>query len=481
MDRDDYTRYFPDTWENHSYVMVKEISQGLAGKVYEIESENGRHFAMKKVKLDMALAELDIMSRFRHPHLMEAYEVYREKEYVYIIMPLADNSSFELLRQSNRGIDIEVRIRILYEVISGLNFLQKNGIVHCDIKPRNIMIYNTPDNYINAFAKIGNMELVRYFDYNIKLCQTLAAPEEIVKRGKAILYESLEAAKSMDSGKEIRQLPYDQVKVSMYALGITMAEILSGMEIDYKMTHGIPTYVYYLMKNPSRMLIDMGIDKEWIPLLERLVNTDIDRRPSTFAEVLDYPSFKKKSYSIPIDGAILINSPKQYCDVYMSDAIKMGIEDMTRLNIDISVATLFIEILYRAFPYIVGFSQRERTNQTMIIPLLVSAIIYLSANLIDQNLDQIISRSNLTAILDTVYAIYIQLDGVIYVDTIYNKAPSAQIIKKLLSIAFANCNQYISKSLSEHVRQLEREESAYQRGFRVCKNENRSLGYYIDI
>lgn len=480
MTDNEKTLYFSDSITEHGYRVIRRITSDNYGNVYEVEAENGKHLAVKEIRLDLALQELDIMSRFRHPHLMEAFEVYRNNDNVYVVMPLADSSSNELLKISNRGVDICVRKRILYELISALDFLQKNGVIHCDIKTENIMLYETSDNYINAYSKLGDMGLIKYYDYDSSVCQTHESPEEIVKRKQYILYDSLRSAKTMDDTRMINKLPYDQVKVTMYALGITMIEILSGKQINNSTTRGVHTYVYYLMKNPGRLLRNIGIGEEWIPLLERLVNFNIDIRPSTFEEILRYPTFVEDSLNKPISGVVLFKNITPYCDQYVSEAVNIGMQDMVRLNADISVASLFIEILYRVYPYIIGATRDVQEDRKIGIPLLVSSIIYMSSKLIDQDLRQNISPDNLIKILDMVYLIYFELEGIIYVDTLYNMSHSFQMTRKLMRIATTDCNLYLSKPLREHIKNMELRETAYQRGSRKQINNKRDIKNYLE-
>lgn len=470
MASDTYTKYFPDPLQNHGYTIIREIARGLYGVIYEIQDASGNRFCMKYIELKEALQELDVMSRFRHPHIINAHEVYKDGEYVQIVMPLADGSAADLLHKDTANVKLDTKIRLIYEIVSALAFLQINNVLHCDIKVENILLRNSSDNYIDSYAVVADLGMVKYYDYDITTCQTHKSPEELTQRGTQV-YRSLSAARDSDVTQILEHMPYDQIKVSMYALGIMLTEILSGMYLSDTEIHGVPVYVYNIMEHSSDFFRRAGIPKEWIPLLVRLTDTNPDIRPSSFKELLRYPSFENRSFNLIVTGHVLVDN-RRFCNDYTNMAIKFTLEDVSNLKLDISGFALLIELLYRVL------SSVQPINADT-ISLIVSSLIYLSVHILDQALDITISEENYILIIDMIYVMYTQLNGIIYTDTIYTKSRSAKMLKELLEVALVECKLYITKTVSEHVHALEQMESVRDRDNRINKTD-RELSYYID-
>lgn len=477
MAADTYTKYFPDPLQNHGYTIIREIARGLYGVIYEIRDESGNRLCMKHIELKEALQELDVMSRFRHPHIISAYEVYKDGEYVQIVMPLADGSATDLLHKDAANVKLDTKIRLIYEIISALAFLQINNVLHCDIKAENILLRNSSDNYIDSYAVVADLGMVKYYDYDITTCQTHKSPEELTKRGTRV-YRSLSAAKNADATQILEHIPYDQIKVSMYALGIMLTEMLSGMYLSDTEINGVPVYVYNIMEHSGEFFRRAGIPREWIPLLVRLTNTNPDIRPSSFKELLRYPSFENRSFNLIVTGHVLVDN-RRFCNEYTNMAIKFTLEDVSNLKLDISGFALLIELLYRVLSSVQPTNGANIGANADTVSLIVSSLIYLSVHILDQALDITISEENYVSIIDMIYIMYTQLNGIIYTDTIYTKSRSAKMLKELLEVALVECKLYITKTVSEHTHALEQMESARDRDNRVNKND-RELSYYID-
>jgi Serine/threonine protein kinase len=92
--------------------------------------------------------EIDLLSRVQHPNIIKAidFSYQRDKrgyfKSVKITMPLAEKTleSVNLFK-----IPYVEKVRFIYEIASALYLLHEAGIVHCDIKANNILIFTTDD------------------------------------------------------------------------------------------------------------------------------------------------------------------------------------------------------------------------------------------------------------------------------------------------------------------------------------------------
>lgn len=468
-----YTSYFTGSPYARGYSEISNYGKNPYSLIKKARAPNGGTVAIKSIDFEYSLKELDVLSRFRHPHLIYSREIYLD-DYARIVLPYPDDDATYFMKDIGQKAAFETKVRLVYEIISALDFLQKNGILHCDIKPDNIFLFNLNEEMNNVFAVIGDLNLVRYFNYDNTSCQTYAAPEELLRSGKK-LYKTEKDAKKEDEKKVVEKedVRYDQTKVAMYALAVTMMEILSGKYIQNNKVGDVEKYVYYLNDKPEALFNSMGLPEEWRDLFLAMTSSDIDKRPATFAEILRHPQFSNRSYGSPISGNVLSYSPPKVCDRVLLRGLRLGIEEMIRLNVSPAAGSIFIELMYRIYPLFL-----DRKLNTADSNLLVSTLVYLANEIVDHKKVLAISDDNLIVIKQVLRQIFVQLRGIIYTDNIYWLAFSAQSAQKLFQIALKDCNLYISLPLKVHVLNLEYDEKPFEREKRGDK-EKVSLEEYV--
>ena len=147
---------------------IKELGHGAYGKVYLVHDH--KHFyAMKTAEIEainekkemaeMYINEKQIMSEINHPFIVNLYNTYKTRRYLYFLMEHVDGQSLKSIINHNKKNDIHSNnnnnINNLNEVwfygailFSVLSYLQSNKIIHRDLKPENILIQN------NGYLKV---------------------------------------------------------------------------------------------------------------------------------------------------------------------------------------------------------------------------------------------------------------------------------------------------------------------------------------
>ncbi|MBD3212464.1 MAG: protein kinase [Candidatus Lokiarchaeota archaeon] len=164
------------------YEIIDEIDKGGGGNVCLcIDSEDFQFVAKifsrtkDKEKLDEALKrfinERDIQRKLDHPNIMPAIDigrcVYDGLELPFYIMPKARENLKDYFKSKNiKEKPLEVK-RILNEILEGLIHLHDKLIIHRDIKPKNILVFD--DNSI----KVADFGMSHFPDeYKKELIQT---------------------------------------------------------------------------------------------------------------------------------------------------------------------------------------------------------------------------------------------------------------------------------------------------------------------
>ena len=131
--------------ENQRFVAVKILNREYATDGVEV-----RHFR----------SEERIMEEIHHPGIVQAYDFDNEHGSWYYIMEYVDGYSFaELLRRKQHVKEADCLL-ICESVAAALDYAwNDHGIVHCDIKPENIMI-NT-----EGVIKLTDLGISHRFEY----------------------------------------------------------------------------------------------------------------------------------------------------------------------------------------------------------------------------------------------------------------------------------------------------------------------------
>lgn len=148
---------------NNTYRIIKPIGNGGIGEIYKAYHENlKKYVVVKKIKdtyIDVMnlRIEVDILKGLHHTYLPQVYDFIQIGSQVFTVMDYI--SGRDLQAWMNRGVHFQEEQLILWmtQLCEVLEYLHTRNpqIIHCDIKPANIMITDE-----------GNVCLI---DFNISL------------------------------------------------------------------------------------------------------------------------------------------------------------------------------------------------------------------------------------------------------------------------------------------------------------------------
>ena len=132
------------------YRILRKLGSGGMAAVYLAEDEElGRRVAIKV--LDARYADDDLfLERFRreaksaaglsHPNIVSIYDRGEADGHAYIAMEVVEGRSLKELIKSHGPLPLTKAIDYTRQILAALRFAHKNGIVHRDIKPHNILV-----------------------------------------------------------------------------------------------------------------------------------------------------------------------------------------------------------------------------------------------------------------------------------------------------------------------------------------------------
>src|SRR6266480_7175080 len=132
------------------YQIIELVGEGAMGVVYRAkDSVLDRTVAIKVMNESIARQE-DLRKRFlheaqaaaslQHPNVVCIYDLGEVDGHLFIAMEFVQGVDLEKLIELGEPLSLQARLDIVIDVLTGLTFAHKRGIVHRDIKPANIRV-----------------------------------------------------------------------------------------------------------------------------------------------------------------------------------------------------------------------------------------------------------------------------------------------------------------------------------------------------
>ncbi|MBN1813657.1 MAG: SUMF1/EgtB/PvdO family nonheme iron enzyme [Anaerolineae bacterium] len=177
----------------HEEVAIKELIPALVGD---------------EAMLKRFLAEAKATMRLTHKHIVRTHNVFSEGGNYYIVMEYMPGGSLEERLRKDGSLPVDEALRIATEVCDGLSCAHEEGVVHCDLKPGNILL--TAD----GTAKVADFGIAHVSES--VLTRTWRTPAGFV--AGTLPYMSPEQADGVR----------DDPRIDIYALGAVLYRALTG-------------------------------------------------------------------------------------------------------------------------------------------------------------------------------------------------------------------------------------------------------------
>ena len=133
------------------YVIDRRIGRGGTGVVYLARDVVlGRPVAIKvlyprvarQIDPDTFKREIRLTASLQHPHVLPVLDCGCIDGVVYLITPYLSEGSLRDLMEREGRMPLHSSIRVALDILEALEHAHTNGIVHCDLKPANILLSN---------------------------------------------------------------------------------------------------------------------------------------------------------------------------------------------------------------------------------------------------------------------------------------------------------------------------------------------------
>jgi serine/threonine-protein kinase len=193
------------------------LGRGAMADVYKVwDDRRAAYLAMKLLREDLAMdtiflrrfrREAQALAQLQHPHIVRFYGLEEDDLLAFILMDYVDGTTLQQeIRLARRPLALGRILEIMRPVCSALHFAHRQGMVHCDVKPSNIMTHNNGTILVTDFGLAHMTEA--------------AATSALLLGGGTFGYMAPEQARG----------DKPTVQTDIYALGIVLFEMLTGGE-----------------------------------------------------------------------------------------------------------------------------------------------------------------------------------------------------------------------------------------------------------
>jgi serine/threonine-protein kinase len=138
---------------NDRYQLDKKLGQGGMALVYQATDLMLERTIAVKILRKTFSASLAFQERFKeearaaanltHPNIVTVHDFGFDKSRLFIVMEFVPGTDLKAIIRDHAPLPVEQASRLFIQACAGIGYAHRAGLVHCDIKPHNILV--TPD------------------------------------------------------------------------------------------------------------------------------------------------------------------------------------------------------------------------------------------------------------------------------------------------------------------------------------------------
>jgi serine/threonine protein kinase len=275
-----------------NYDLLDKIAEGGMGAIYRgRDRRSGQvvaikvmppHMAANPVLLERFKQEFRAASSLNHPNIVRALDFGDTGSSPYLVMEFVEGESLgQKIEREGRMSETEA-IRIIAQVAQGLHRAHKQGLVHRDVKPDNILIRS------DGVAKLADLGLVKEADTDLNLTKT----------GRGLGTPHFMAPEQFRNAKDA------DIRCDVYSLGATLYQLVTG-ELPFKSSGGpLDAWMKKVQNDldpPRKFVPDLSERVNWAIL--RAMSAAKEQRPASCREFIEDLT-GKSTRRVPAAGSV---------------------------------------------------------------------------------------------------------------------------------------------------------------------------------
>ncbi|MDB5309755.1 MAG: stkP 7, partial [Gemmataceae bacterium] len=269
----------PDTSDHFvhlgNYDVLAKIAEGGMGTVYKARSRVTGDVVAIKVISPGTTRNPVVLQRFEreflaakvldHPNVVRAIEYCGTGPHPFLVMEFVDGESLGQRVERDGSVPEAEAVRLIAQVCDGLQRAHKQGLVHRDVKPDNILVT------LDGVAKLTDMGLVKEVEGDLNLTKTgrgLGTPHYMAP-------EQFRNAKGVD------------VRGDIYSLGATLYALVTGT-VPFLNSNPLDCWMKKIRNeftSPKELNPAVSDRVDWA--IRRAMSAEPGQRPSSCREFLE--------------------------------------------------------------------------------------------------------------------------------------------------------------------------------------------------
>ena len=197
------------------YELLGHLGKGGMAYVHHAHDKNLQRDVAIKILRDSLIEDPEFQARFlhearsaanlTHPNIVTIYDFGYDNGRYFIVMEYIEGTDLKSLILRNNRLNPEEAVDLMIQISAGVGYAHRAGLVHCDLKPQNILV--------------GHDNRVKITDFGIARALASIRPDEYsqIVWGSPTYFAPEQAAGASPS-------PASDV----YALGVILFEMLTG-------------------------------------------------------------------------------------------------------------------------------------------------------------------------------------------------------------------------------------------------------------
>jgi eukaryotic-like serine/threonine-protein kinase len=146
------------------YQVIEFVGRGGMAEVYKAWDQNRSiHLALKRLHNDLAqdkiflrrfLREAQTLSALQHPNIVRFFGIESDNLTVFMLMDFIDGTTLkaEIFKANEKFLKQNFIVHVMQSVCPALHYAHQQGLVHCDLKPANILINKDGGVFLSDFG-----------------------------------------------------------------------------------------------------------------------------------------------------------------------------------------------------------------------------------------------------------------------------------------------------------------------------------------
>lgn len=268
-----------DPWVGQTvdkYLLEERIGEGGMGVVYRAQDLTLKrpvavkflytHMASDREYLRRFIREANAAATLKHPHLIPIYDAgVVENEAYYYSMEFIDGGNLGTMLIRRESLPSVDAVRYIREAANGLAYAHKNGIIHRDVKPDNLMLN------AQGVLKVGDLGLAKW-------------------TGDGTLVETTPSGQVIGtpfymSPEQVRGVRYVDHRSDIYSLGATLYHLVTGTPPYIGPTAVVIMAMHLKNPVPDPRKVKSDLDPDLCAIIMKMMAKNADERHQNMAAV----------------------------------------------------------------------------------------------------------------------------------------------------------------------------------------------------